>query len=158
MNDLVLIDTNLLLLYIVGLANRNYIGLHKRLSGYSEADFELLLQTLSIFSDIVLLPHVLAEVSNLARQTPNPMRSHIQDKLKELVEVAAEIPISSRDGVRREEFGDYGVTDSVILQLCSLNQRDVSFWLLTADDGLAVQAEILGYDVMNFTHLREASL
>ena len=61
MNDLVLVDTNLLLLYIVGLANRNDIGAHRRLSGYNEADFELLVQTISIFSDIVLLPHVLAE-------------------------------------------------------------------------------------------------
>jgi hypothetical protein len=159
MNDLVLVDTNLLLLYIVGLANRDYIGVHRRLSGYDGTDFELPVQTISIFSDIVLLPHVLAEVSNLARQTPNPMmRSRIQEKLKELVEATAEIPISSRDGVRRDEFDDYGVTDAVILQLCSLNHSEVSFWLLTADHRLAVQAEILGYDVMNFAHLRESPL
>src|ERR1700712_1587125 len=63
MNDLVLVDTNLLLLYIVGRANRNYIRGHKRLSGYNEADFDLPVQTISAFSDIVLLPHVLAEVS-----------------------------------------------------------------------------------------------
>jgi len=157
MNDLVLVDTNLLLLYIAGLANRTYIGAHKRLSGYNDADFELLVQAISIFSDIVLLPHVLAEVSNLARQTPNPMmRSRIHEKLRELVEAAAEIPIPSRDGVRREEFGEYGVTDAVIPQLCSLNQSEVSFWLLTADHGLAVQAEILGYNVMNFTYLRQS--
>ena len=156
MNDPVLVDTNLLLLLIVGSANRRYIRAHKRLSGYGEDDFDLLVQAISIFSDIVLLPHVSAEVSSLARQIPNPARSRIQEKLKELVEGSSEIAIPSLDGVRREEFGEYGITDSVILQLCSLNQNGLSFWLLTADHGLAMQAEILGYNVMNFMHFRES--
>jgi len=158
MSDPVLVDTNLLLLLIVGSAKRSYIRAHKRLSGYDENDFDLLVQAISIFSDVVLLPHVLAEVSSLARQIANPARSRIQEKLKELVEAAAEIAIPSLEGVRRDDFGEYGLTDSVVLQLCGLNQAGLSFWLLTVDHALAVQAEILGYNVMNFTHLRESPL
>jgi hypothetical protein len=97
-------------------------------------------------------------VSSLARQIPNPARSRIQEKLRELGEAAAEIAIPSLDGVRREDFGEYGITDSVILQLCSLGQIGLSFLLLTADHALAARAEILGYNVMNFTHPRESTL
>jgi len=64
----VLIDSNLLLLLIVGSTNRRYIGLHKNLTDYTESDFELLGTASSMFSEIVLLPHVLAELSNLSRQ------------------------------------------------------------------------------------------
>jgi hypothetical protein len=44
MRDGVVLDTNLLVLLVVGSVPRNYIGRHKRLSQYSEADFELLVE------------------------------------------------------------------------------------------------------------------
>jgi hypothetical protein len=150
----VLVDANLLLLLIVGSADRRYIAMHKNLSDYNEGDFELLGQAISLFSDVVLLPHVLAEVSSLSRQIRNPARSEIQEKLKGLVETAIEIPVPSLHGVRRDDFPEFGLTDAVILQLCTLAQNGVSFSLLTADNKLAVQAEMLGYSVLNFLHLR----
>jgi hypothetical protein len=96
----------------------------------------------------------LAEVSSLARQIRNPARRKIRDKLKELVETAAEITVPSLDGVRRDEFHELGLTDAVILQLCALTLNGVGFSLLTADHRLAVRAEMLGYSVLNFVHLR----
>jgi hypothetical protein len=150
----VLVDANLLLLLITGSADRRYIGMHKNLSGYEESDFDLLGQVISLFSDLVLLPHVLAEVSSLASQIRNPARRRIQEKLKELVETAAEIAIPNLDGVRRDEFHEFGLTDGVMLQLCSVARNGVSFSLLTADNRLAVHAEMLGYSVLNFLHLR----
>ena len=152
------IDTNLLLLLIVGSADRKYITSHKNLSSskYTVADFDLLGQAISLYSDIVLVPHIMAEVSSLARQIKNPARARIQSKLAELVERVGEILVPSLDGVRRAEFDRLGLTDSVILHLCSLNQTRVSFALLTADNDLALQAEMLEYEVLNFGHLRNA--
>ncbi len=150
----VLVDANLLLLLIVGSADRRFIGMHKNLSDYSESDFEILGQAISLFSDVVLLPHVLAEVSSLARQIRNPARSKIQLKFKELVESSIEIALPSVDGVGRDEFQEFGLTDAVMLQLCTLTRAGISFSLLTADGRLAVQAEMQGYSVLNFLDLR----
>ena len=108
----VIIDTNLLMLLIVGLADRRYIAMHKNLSDYDEADFELLTYAISTYSDIVLIPHIMAEVSSLARQIKDPARSRIQHKIRDLVEQTIEIPIPSMTGVRRDEFGIFGVTDA----------------------------------------------
>jgi hypothetical protein len=70
------------------------------------------------------------------------------------VETTGELPMTSLDGVRRDEFETFGLTDAIILQACSLFQNDLDVWLLTADEKLAVAAEMLGYGVTNFSHLR----
>lgn len=150
----VVVDTNLLLLLIVGSTDRSYIRIHKNLSQFSEEDFILLGQAISLYSDIVLLPHIMAEVSSLARQIKNPARAQIQSKLAELVESVGEVPVPSVAGVRRAEFNMLGLTDGAILHLCTLDQNGIKFALLTADNDLAVQAEMLDYEVLNFTHLR----
>ena len=150
----VIVDANPLLLLIVGSTDLKYISVHKNLSDYSESDFEILGLAISVFSDIVLIPHVMAEVSSLARQTKNPARARIQSKLRDLVETTGELPMTSLDGVRRDEFETFGLTDAIILQACSLFQNDLDVWLLTADKKLAVVAEMLGYGVTNFSRLR----
>lgn len=128
--------------------------MHKNLSHYNATDFETSCLAISVFPDIVLLPHIMAEVSSLARQIRNPARAAIRNKLKELIETNVEIPISSLDDVRRDEFDGFGLTDAVILQFCALQDKGVGFSLLTADGDLALPAEMLGYSVTNFSHLR----
>ncbi len=66
-------------LLVVGTASTGAIAKHKRLrENYTIEDFELLGLIISSFSEIVLLPHILAEVSSLARQIENPARAKIQ--------------------------------------------------------------------------------
>lgn len=77
MKGVVVIDTNLLVLLVVGSASRSYIRKHKRLSDYTSEDFDMLSLILSEFSEIVFLPHILAEVSNIARQIDLPARRQI---------------------------------------------------------------------------------
>lgn len=150
----VVVDSNLLLLLVTGSAKRDYITKHKNLSGYGQDDFDLLAQALTLFSDIVLLPHVLAEASSLARQIRNPARRAIQDRLKTLVETTPELYVPNIGAVGREEYGELGLTDAVLLQLGALDRTGAAATLLTADNGLAVRAEMLGHAVLNFGHLR----
>src|ERR1700674_3017507 len=65
---IIILDSNLLLLFIVGTASRDYISKHKRLQAYRDVDFTLLTQMLAAAPKIVLTPNTLTEVSNLARQ------------------------------------------------------------------------------------------
>ena len=150
----VVVDANLLLLLIVGSTDVSYIKTHKNLTHFNEDDFTLLGQAISLYSEIALLPHVMAEVSSLARQIRNPARARIQSKLADLIESVGEVPIASLAGVRRAEFDMLGLTDGVILHLCALDQSGTKFALLTADNDLAVRAEMLEYEVLNFMHLR----
>jgi hypothetical protein len=151
MTGVVVIDTNLLVLLVVGSASRNYIDKHKRLAGdYSTDDFDLLSELIGRFSDIVLLPHVLAETSTLARQITNPARSKIQGALRTLVATTIELPLQSINGVHRGEFDELGLTDAMILHLCSLSGSGISPTLITTDAALANSASSLGYSVIDY--------
>ena len=58
-----LVDTNLLVLYAVGLVNPDRISTFKRTRKYSKDDFELLLRVLAEYRPLCTVAHILAEVS-----------------------------------------------------------------------------------------------
>jgi len=150
MSGVVVIDTNLLILLIVGAASKDYIALHKRLDDYTLYDFELLTLLIEQFSEIVLLPHILAEVSNLARHIENPARRSIQSALRTLVEGTIEFPIQSLAGVSHGEYDAIGLTDAVILSFCGMSVDGIAPTLLTPDTKLANRASALGYSVIDY--------
>ena len=99
---------------------------------------------------MILLPHILAEVSSFARQIDNPARAKIQETPKTLVEISEELPLPSVYGVQRREFDELGLTDAMILHLCSLSGIGISPTLITADTKLADNANSLGYSVIDY--------
>ena len=143
----VLIDTNLLLLLIVGEADPKYIAAHKRIrKNYSEDDFDLLRTIIGEYDDMVVIPHVLAEVSSLARMIDNPALDRIQLVLCRLVDDVDEVIIESSAACRRSELLSKGLTDTVILEACARGTLDgMSIELLTADEPLFNAASSLGY-------------
>ena len=144
-------DSNLLLLLVVGSASVTYIEKHKRLSGtYSQEDFLTLGKIISEFSDIVSIPHTLTEVSNLGRQIDNPARRLILAGLKEFISTTLESNIPSILGTRRSEFESFGLTVSVLLHLCTLTLNGIVPTLVTVDTALANAALSLGYSVIDF--------
>ena len=157
MTGVVIIDTNLLVLLVVGSASKDYIVKHKRLQDYTADDFELLGLLLAGFSDIILLPHVLAEVSSLARQIENPARSRTQDAFKKLIATATELPAQSVLATLRDEFNDLGLTDAMILHLCSLSINGIDPTLVTSDVVLANKALSLGYSVIDYKQEYQAT-
>jgi hypothetical protein len=144
------LDTNLLVLLLVGSASRKYIGLHKRLSEFTSDDYDLLVLLISQFSDIVLVPHIVAETSNLVGQISNPARVQIQLSLKKLIETTTEVPIASNYGAQRQEFQELGITDAVLLHLCNLGLNGLSPTLITTDSRLANRALSLGCSVIDY--------
>ena len=92
----VVIDTNLLVLLVVGTTSKDYISLHKRLEHeFGIRDFEVLVELIGLFSDITLLPHIIAETSSLIRQIRAPMRTNIQATLKKLITTTVDFPVAS---------------------------------------------------------------
>ena len=150
MTGVVVVDTNLLMLLIVGTASKDYIRMHRRLNDYTVDDFDLLVEIIGQFSDMVFLPHILAEVSNFSRQIKNPARARVQDKLREFIMTVTELPIPSASGADRPEFTELGLTDATILHLCAMSVQGINPTLLTADTALANSAHSLGYSVIDY--------
>lgn len=152
----VAIDANLLLLLIVGSSERRYIDQHKRLKHvYSPEDFDLLVQLLDSFTEIILLPNTLTEVSNFSRQIADPAKSRIALTMKILIEGAREQFVPSNSAANRPEFFKLGLTDSALLEFSSIQTEGPVPTLLTADLDLAIAAEMNGYRVENFNHWRD---
>ena len=149
------LDSNLLLLYVVGSASRDYIAKHKRLYPvYTETDFELLVRQISAFSVMMLTPNTVSETSNLIDHISDPARTHIYQVLRELLAKLSafeERYVPSISAAKRIELAKLGVTDCVLLTLCA-----EGIPLLTVDLQLYLAANRFCRNAMNFNHLREA--
>ena len=54
----IIIDTNLLVLLVVGITERSLIQKHKRTRNFEVEDFDLLTGVLSNFDEIIVTPHI----------------------------------------------------------------------------------------------------
>ena len=86
-----LIDTNILLLFFVGLYDRSWVERFKRTRRYTAQDFDLLMEIVLRFDRIITTPHILSEVSNLSGQWAEPERGkyfeHFAQRITNLSEV-----------------------------------------------------------------------
>jgi hypothetical protein len=146
----VLLDANLLLLLVVGAADRTYIRKHKKLKAYSEADFDLLQELIAPMNPIIVTPNILTEVSNLASQIADPARTHIATTFRMLVGLLDERYVASKRAVVQPEFSRLWLTDAGILD--EMTDEHV---LLTADVGLYLAALARGQAAENFNYRRD---
>jgi hypothetical protein len=150
----IIIDTNLLVLLVVGQTSPTYIAKHKRLKAYSKEDYELLLDVLSGAATLAVTPHILTETSNLLANIDEPAKSRIRVRFREMIglETTDERRLQSKDVSRKPEFMWLGLADVSLLDACSSTET-----LLTADFDLHSAALARGKHSLNFTHLREAA-
>jgi hypothetical protein len=147
----VLVDSNLLLLFLVGLADRRLIRDFKRTCVYSEEDHDLLCRVFAWFRLRIVTSHVLTEVSNLIGQLPNERQALVRLGLCESFEQLVEESVPTGTILRRSEFLKFGLTDTALFLLAKRKML-----LLTVDLPLASLCESSRLDVLNFNHLRQA--
>ncbi len=149
----VAVDSNLLLLLVVGLTSRDYIVKHKRLQAFLPEDFDLLADELGAASKIVVTPNTLSETSNLIDHIGEPARSRIYQVLRSLLWAPAtsEILVSSAVAAERAELPLLGLTDCALLEICAGGVP-----LVTVDLQLYLAALRKGFKALNFNHLRDA--
>jgi hypothetical protein len=145
----VLVDTNLLVLLLVGIVKTRRILEFKRTSGFTIRDFELLASLIATFSRLVATPHMLGQVSDLAdlpggelRQIRQLFRSIVQEQIDESYEPAGQL-------VNHSTFELLGLTDAGIATVCSQG-----ILVLTADVKLQLALQSRGGDAVNFHHVR----
>lgn len=148
MRPRVIIDTNLLVLLIVGLYSPEYISRHRNLQDYSVEDFESLLILLD-GAEIIVSTAILAETSNLLWQTTDPHKTRIRECLAQFIESATEHKPASIHAISSAYFWKLGLTDAGILSL-----PPGSGTVLTVDLDLHLAALELGFESDNFTNFR----
>jgi hypothetical protein len=146
-HNAIVLDANLLVLLVVGMASPAYISRHKQLRAYNVRDFDRLRTVLSNASRIIVTPNTVTEASNLAGQISEPARTLVFTKLRALLGIAEEKYVASRQAAENITFLRLGITDAVVL-----DAMDVGSTLLSSDLGLCLEAARQGRTVVNFNH------
>ena len=147
------LDANVLVLLIVGNVDRQAIPLHKRSRQFTEADFELLLETIKGFDRWVVTTSVLTEASNLLAHTHESLKERLLAALGQFVAIASEERPESRLVVAESVFTRLGLTDAGLITCVRSGNC-----LLTTDLDLYLAAASLSGGVVNFNHIRQNDL
>ncbi len=146
-----LLDSNLLLLYLVGLHDPTLIGdgKHNKLAKYTLEDFRILVRLKTLFRQTGTTPHVLTELSNLAGDFPESVKNLCFRSFRSSFATLDELPVSSLQAAQRTEFPYLGLTDCVLAQL-------TPGFLMVSDDSRFIQKLAQsGLEALNFNHLRQ---
>jgi len=146
----VVIDTNLALLFAVGLTSKGYIEKHKRLAAFDVKDFEVLFELIDASAGLLLCPNVLSETSNLIRYIADPIRSEITSVFSRIIASSEEAYVASGTVASGKQFARLGLTDLVLVALAD------GATLLTDDLDLYLAASSAGFEAINYSHIREA--
>lgn len=146
----VFIDSNLLVLLVVGATGRELIAKHRRLREYTTDDYDLLVEMLSPANQVFVTPNTLTETSNLLGQHADPERSRLFDTLRLFIQESQEVVVASAKASRNNAFGRLGLTDAALLEAITTETP-----LVTVDlDLYLAAAQRDASSVINFNHLR----
>lgn len=145
----ILVDTNILLLFLVGATNRNRISRFKRTVQFTPQDYDLLVKLLAFFSQVITTPYILTEVNSLLNQLEEPDRGLCLKTLGVYVNQVEEDYVHSKQIVQQEKFTTFGLTDCGMLEIAK-----GKYLILTDDLRLADYLGRSGVDTVNFNHLR----
>jgi len=139
-----LLDTNLLLLFLIGTFDRNLIPRFKRTTAFSINDFETLATLLSFFDSWITTPQLLTEVSSLANSLPDSMKPQWHLHLRVQTDSLLELFVPSIELMQQQSFLAFGLADSSI---CAAAPTAL---VLTEDFRLSGYLRNKALPVMNF--------
>ncbi len=143
---MILIDTNSLIVLILGLMDPRLINNHKRTSIYEEQDFNDLISVIVRIDNLMILPNVWTEVDNLLNDFGGEQKYQYISRIIETMKLSSEKYIESIKAVQHYTYYDLGLTDSLILE-CAKGCE----FLITSDSGLsdyAIANGVLVYDIV----------
>ena len=143
-----LLDTNLLSVLAVGLADVSYLSVQKGFKAYGPEDFRALKALAEASTGLVITPNTLTETCNLVDRLHSKAKARVYQKLAALIQSTEETYVPSAVAAAQKAFFRLGLTDAVMLHLAS---RET--YLVTADLDLYLAAHAAGYDALNFNYL-----
>src|ERR1017187_314197 len=144
----VLVDTSLLVLFLVGTVNRQRILNFKRTGDFTIEDYDVLVRLIGWFGKLIATPRVLSQVRDLTDLSGNELTA-VREVFKALVEQIEESYDASRLLVDDPAFERFGLTDAAIATVCSRG-----ILVLTTDARLQLALQERDIDALNFNHIR----
>jgi len=146
-----LIDTNILLLLVVGRTDPDQIIRFKRTRDrFDRDDYDRLLDYMRHFRVTVTTPHILTEASNLLAAFHGTRLHRSREVFARIVRFVTEHIDPASELVARPQFVYLGLTDVGIIRAATPDTT-----VLTDDAVLAAALLSLGRNVRNFNQLRD---
>ena len=134
---------------LVGTLDPKLIPTFKRTATFTVEDYGILVRFLQLFRLIVTTPNILTEVSNLAGQIAEPLRTRVFQIFAQAVKIVPEQYVASSTATENATFVRFGLTDAIIASIA-----EGEILVLTDDFRLSQYLEHSGLPVVNFNHLR----
>lgn len=150
---MILIDTNALVILLVGLIDPRLFKHHNRTSIYDEQDFYDLLAQIGTFNNLVVLPNVWTEADNLLNNFSGRYKDRYVEEITKTIKASTEKFLASATATESISFFDLGLTDSLLLEYakeCKL--------LITSDSSLSDYAVGYGIQVYDMVKSRNQRL
>ena len=112
-----LLDTNLLLFYLVSVVDLSLLSRFKRVSSFRLSDVLLLQSLVGGFRAMITTPHILTEASNFIDQAPMDWRDSLIEALRAFAEGHQEYYEASALLMNRVEFRRLALTDTALAAL-----------------------------------------
>jgi hypothetical protein len=144
-----LLDSNLLLLHIVGSHDERLIESFKRTRVFTLDDFRLLVRILTFFERVVTTPHILTEVNGLSNQISGDIRYKYFETFGAELMTLDEQFVASTVLAEGSTFRVFGLTDTAIKRVASGEAL-----VLSVDLDLVVHLQNSGIDAINFNNIR----
>jgi hypothetical protein len=151
----VLLDSNLLLVLLIGSFDPKLFDRFKRVSDYTTEDYDLLVRLLGSFRILLTTPHIFTEVSNLANSLPERVKLDWFQSFAALLGSQTNTPglrerwMSAETLAAMPEFSAFGITDAALSTLAS------EALIITEDRRLSGRLKQQGTPVLNFGDLRK---
>ena len=145
----VLVDTNLLVVLMVGKLSPAHLRNCRATKAFTEDDFWVLHRFVGLFGTLVTTPHILTEVSNLSGKLPDSLLRQFRDVFREVINELSEKPMAAEKVARDAQFPRFGLTDTAITMIAPK-----SYLVLTDDLTLYRNFEQTNVAAINFNHIR----
>ena len=150
---MILVDSNALIVLLIGLIDPKLFETHKATSIYDEDDFHELLNVIGDFDQIIVLPNIWTEVDNLLNTFGGNYKYTYVQKIREIIKITSENYIDSKTGSECESFLNIGLTDSLVLE-----QAKSCKLLITSDSQLSDYAIAYGIKVYDLVKVKNEKL
>lgn len=150
---MILIDSNSLIVLILGLMNPSLINSHSKTSIYEEEDFYNLLAAIKSIESIVVLPNIWTEVDNLLNKFNGGYKDLYVAKMINTIKITSEKYLESHLVENNNAFYDLGLSDTLILEFAKECEM-----LITSDSALSDYARAFGINVYDMKELKNERL
>lgn len=150
---MILIDTNTLILLVLGAIDPKLLKDNEKTTVFEEEDYELAMIHVGKLENLIVLPNILTEVDNLLNKEGVWYKYQYKIIMQQLAEKATEEYLESKLGIKHDYFGHIGLTDVLILSL-----KDKYDELITADTKLADRARGFGIKVTDMKFIANLRL